>query len=197
MTMKLTILFASFLIISGAAQAQDLVKPEKKALKPTLLVIDVQNVYIPMMSEADQKIAPKYINGAIWLFRQYNLPVIRVHHTDPKWGPEPGSEDFAFPETINTEESDPQVIKNYPSAFTKTNLDSILQVKGCNTLFICGLSATGCALATYYGGIDRGYEVFMFKNGLLSHDADLTGAVEEITQAISWEAMNLLLETSQ
>ena len=195
--MKLTILFAVLLTITGVAQAQDPVKPEKKALKPALLVIDVQNVYIPMMSESDQKIAPKYINGAIWLFRQHNLPVIRVYHTEPEWGPEPGSEDFAFPETINTEESDPQVIKNYPSAFTKTNLDSILQTTKCNTLFICGLSATGCALATYYGGIDRGYEVFMFKNGLLSHDAELTKAVEEITEAVSWTVLNLLLETSQ
>ena len=97
---------------------------EKQSLKPALLVIDVQNKYIPMMSEADQKIAPEYINGFIWLFRQYDLPVIRVYHTDPEWGPEPGSEDFAFPESINIEESDPQVIKNYGNAFTKTNLDS-------------------------------------------------------------------------
>ncbi len=150
-----------------------------------------------MMSENDQKIAPEYIDGFIQLFHHYNLPVIRVYHTDPEWGPEPGSKEFSFPETFSIKESDPQVIKNYPSAFTKTNLDSLLKAMKCNNLFICGLSATGCALATYYGAIDRDYQVFMLKNGLLSHDTELTKAVEEITQAISWEAMNLLMEVSQ
>ena len=170
---------------------------QKKEMKPALLVIDVQNKYIPMMAEADQKIAPEYINGFIWLFRQYNLPVIRVYHTDPQWGPEPGSEEFAFPENIIIEESDPQVIKNYGNAFTKTNLDSILQAKECNTLFICGLSATGGALATYFGAIDHEYEVFMLRSGLLSQDAELTRAVEEFTETVSWTVLKLLLETNR
>jgi len=45
-----------------------------EGFKPALLVIDVQNKYIPMMSEEDQNIAPEYINGFIWLFRQHDLP---------------------------------------------------------------------------------------------------------------------------
>ncbi|MFH1161129.1 MAG: isochorismatase family cysteine hydrolase [bacterium] len=191
------LLMVALLVLPAFSQKKEANQPQKNPMKPALLVIDVQNKYIPMMSEEDQKVAPEYINAAIWLFRQYKLPVIRVYHTDPGWGPEPGSEEFAFPKSIITEESDPQVIKNYPSAFTKTNLDSILQAKGCNTLFLCGLSATGCALATYFGAIDKGYEAIMLKNGLLSQDAELTKAVEQITESVSWTTLKLILESSR
>jgi len=186
-----TFLVAFLFLAVGTVRAQE---PEKKELKPALLVIDVQNKYMDYMSDKDLKLAPEFINAAIWLFRQHDRPVIRVYHTDPNWGPEPGSKDFAFPEDIQVEESDPKVIKNFPSAFTKTNLDSLLTALECNTLFLCGLSATGCVLATYFGGLDKEYDVFMIKNCLMSSDAELTRAVEEITEAIPWDAMKLLLE---
>jgi nicotinamidase-related amidase len=183
--------------LSLAAQEKQEEKAGARQLKPALLVIDIQNKFLQSMSEKDQKVAPEYINGAIWLFRKHHFPVIRIHHTDPGWGPEPGTEDFAFPKTIITEDSDPMVIKNYPSGFTKTNLDSILQANGINTLFLCGLSATHCVLATYWGGIDKGYETFMLKNALLSQDTELTSAVEEFTGSVSWSTLKLILETAE
>ncbi|TSA29787.1 MAG: cysteine hydrolase [Bacteroidetes bacterium] len=189
----LSLLIIGLFALPAFSQEKGVDQPEKKELKPALLVIDVQNKFMPMMSEADQKSAPEYINAYIWLFRQHNLPVIRVYHTDSEWGPEPGSEEFAFPKTFNTEESDPLVIKNFPNAFTKTNLDSLLRATGCNTLFLCGLSATGCVLATYFGAYDHEYEVFMLENALLSPDADLTKAVQKFTDTVSWSVVNLLL----
>jgi len=191
----LCMLVVALLALPGFPQEKVENQPLKKTLKPALLVIDVQNKFLEFMSEADRKMAPEYINGAIWLFRQYKLPVIRIYHTDPGWGPEPGTDEFAFSKSIRIEESDPRVIKHYPSAFTKTNLDSILQAYGCNTLFLCGLSATGCVLATYFGAADRGYETFMLKDALLSPDAELTKSVEEFTECVSWSTLKLLLET--
>jgi len=129
------------------------------------------------------------------LFRHYKLPVIRVYHSEPQWDLAPGTEGFAFDTVFKIEESDPMVIKTYGNALNKTNPDSLLQAKGINTLFLCGLSATGCVLATYIGANDHDYKVFILKNALLSHDADLTKAVQEFTDTISWDAMKLLLET--
>ncbi len=191
-----TLFFAALFIVPVFAQESEENQPEKTPMKAALVLIDVQNQFMPMMSEKDQKDAPDYINWYMMLFRHYKLPVIRVYHSDLKWGPAPGTEEFAFDTVFKIEESDPMVIKTYGNAFNKTNLDSLLQAKGINTLFLCGLSATGCVLATYIGANDHDYEVFMLKNALLSHDADLTKAVQEFTSTISWDAMKLLLENT-
>ncbi|MBE0648697.1 MAG: cysteine hydrolase [Bacteroidales bacterium] len=187
----------TLLVVPVFAQESEGDQPEKTPMKPALILIDVQNQFMPMMAEKDVKDAPQYINWYMMLFRHFKLPVIRVYHSDPDYGPEPGSEGFAFDTVFKIEESDPMVIKTYGNAFTKTNLDSLLQARGINTLFLCGLSATGCVLATYIGANDHDYEVFMLKNALLSHDADLTKAVQEFTSTISWDAIKLLLENTQ
>ena len=135
------------------------------------------------------------INYYIELFRANGFPVIRVYHTDPQRGPKPGSEEFEFPKTVAVKPDDPKIIKNYASAFKKTELDKLLKAKGCNTLFLCGLSAVGCVLATYHGAMDLDYDVFMLKDALISHDAALTKAVQEICKTIDYYALKLVLES--
>ena len=168
-----------------------------RQMKPALIVIDIQNRYLPMMAQDEKDLALRLINGAIWLFHQYDLPVIRVYHSDPEYGPRPGDEDFEFPESVLAEDSDQQVIKNYPSAFKGTQLDGILRDKGVNTLFLCGLSAVGCVLATYYGAMERDYDVFMIKNGIMSHNSEYTGFVREISEAVTWNTLQFMLEHMQ
>jgi nicotinamidase-related amidase len=150
-----------------------------------------------MMAENEKDLALRLINGAIWLFRQHNLPVIRVYHSDPQIGPDPGDEDFEFPESVIINDSDPKVIKNHPSAFKGTELDGILREKNVNTLFLCGLSAVGCVLATYYGATERDYNVFMIKNGIMSHNSEYTGLVQEITESVTWNTLQFMLEHMQ
>ena len=179
------------------AQAAEPAEKEVKQVKPALIVIDIQNRYLPMMDQDEKDLALRLINGAIWLFRQYDLPVIRVYHSDLQFGPKPGDEDFEFPESVIIEEKDTKVIKNYPSAFKKTELDDILKDKEVNTLYLCGLSAVGCVLATYYGAMERDYEVFMIKNGIMSHNSEYTGFVRDITEAVTWKTLQFMLEHTQ
>ncbi len=179
------------------AQAAEPAEKQVKQVKPALIVIDIQDRYLPMMDQDEKDLALRLINGAIWLFRQYDLPVIRVYHSDPQFGPKPGDEDFEFPESVIVEEKDTKVIKNYPSAFKKTELDKILKEKGVNTLFLCGLSAVGCVLATYYGAMERDYEVFMVKNGIMSHNSEYTNFVRDITEVVTWKILQFMLEHTQ
>ncbi|MBN2432939.1 MAG: isochorismatase family protein [Acidobacteria bacterium] len=172
-------------------------QPAPKRMKPALLVIDVQNQYLPMMAEKDRQHAIEYINYAIWLFRQHGFPVIRVHHTDPKYGPAPGSQGFAFPKEINTTDDDPQIVKNYGDAFKKTDLDTLLKEKGCNGVFCCGLSAVGCALATYHGAKNHDYSTFMIKDALLSHNDVYTDYVEQICDTVGFAALQVMLDNAE
>jgi len=170
---------------------------ENRQMKPALIVIDIQNRYLPMMAQDEKDLALRLINGAIWLFRQHDLPVIRVYHSDPEYGPNPGDEGFEFPESIIIKEDDPKVIKNYPSAFKKTELENVLREKDINTVFLCGLSAVGCVLATYYGAMERDFDVFMVKEAIMSHNSEYTSVIKEITDAVTWKTMQFMLEHMQ
>jgi nicotinamidase-related amidase len=166
-------------------------------VKPALLVIDTQNAYLPYMSEQDKKYAFEVINAVIAQFRANGFPVIRVYHTDPGEGPAPGTEAFEFPKTIAILDGDAKVIKNYGNAFRKTDLDKVLKEKGANTLFLTGLSAVGCVLATYHGALDHDYNVFMVEESLLSHDAELTKSVQKMTRTINFSSLRLVLQMAK
>jgi nicotinamidase-related amidase len=195
---NLTIITVLFLIVSVAyTGAQQSDEQKAKQMKPVLVIIDIQNKYLPYMDDADKKMGLEVINWAIWLFREHGYPVVRVYHTDPKWGPEPGTEDFEFPSSINITDEDPKVIKNYANAFNKTNLEEVIREKEGNTLFLCGLSAVGCVLATYNGAQDRDFNVFMVKDALLSHNATYTNFVEEAFETVSVSTMKVMLEYAQ
>ncbi len=194
-TALMILLVALALSVAAAAEPA---KAKTTAIAPALLVIDVQNAYLPYMDEKDKKMAMEGINYYIQLFRANDFPVIRVYHTDPAQGwPKPGSEEFQFPKTVAVREDDPMVVKNYGNAFRKTELDKLLKEKGRNTLFLCGLSAVGCVLATYHGAMDHDYEVFMCRQALISHDAALTKAVQEFCQTIDYAALKLVLSPSR
>jgi nicotinamidase-related amidase len=170
---------------------------DEESFKPVLLVIDIQNEYLPYMAEEDKEIGLQVINAVIALFRERDLPVVNVYHTDPEYGPAPDSEGFQFPASISIQDGDARIVKNHPSAFTKTELESVLRDMEGNTLFLCGLSAVGCVLATYYGAMDRDFDVFLVKNALMSHNARYTDSVEEIFDTVSYKSLKLMLKCSK
>jgi nicotinamidase-related amidase len=184
---------AAALLAGVAALATDPPAPQPASGKPALIVMDIQNAYLPYMDEGEAERAMEMINATIALFRAQGLPVIRVYHTDPAHGPAPGTEAFEFPKTVAIESADTQVVKSYPSAFAKTELAALLREKGCDTVFLCGLSATGCVLATYFDAMSYDLEVFMVRGGLISHRHDLTKSVEEITGAIGYDAIRYMV----
>ena len=158
-------------------------------IKPALLIVDVQNEYLPSMSEEEKKYALNVINGCIWFFRKNNYPIIRIYHSDLRWGPQEGTVEFEYPKSIIINEHDTRIHKHYPSAFIKTDLDKILKVKNCNTLFLCGLSATYCVLATYYGALEHEYKAYIIKEGIMSHNPDYTNIIKDICESVSFESM--------
>lgn len=192
---KIFLLILLLLVISLEwIYAADAIKAAAVRMKPALLVIDIQNAYLPYMDDKDKKMGMEMVNYFIALFRANGFPVLRVYHTDLKNGPKPDSEPFEFPKTVAVLDEDAKIIKNHGNAFKKTELDKVLKAKGCNTVFLCGLSAVGCVLATYHGAMDLDYGVFMLKDALISHDAALTKAVQEICRTIDYYALKLLLE---
>ncbi len=162
-----------------------------------MVVIDVQNKWLPMMDEKGRDSSLSLINAVMKFFRYHGYPVIVVYHSSPERGPAPGSEDFIYPVSIEIAEGDLKITKSFSNAFKQTELNKILQERKCNTLFLCGLSAVGCVLATYFGAQDLDYGVFMIKDALLSHDAEYTRFVEEMSNTIGASALSLLVKTAK
>jgi nicotinamidase-related amidase len=192
--MKNLFVFILILLLSAQSLLAQETRPEKIVMKPALIVIDVQNQFLPMMSQEDQAKALEMMNWAIWVFRQYDLPVIRVYHTSDKWGPKPGTEEFQFPDTLKVTEDDPMVIKTYGSAFNKTELNDLLKKKEINTLFLCGLSSVGCVLATYFDAANYDYDVFLVKDAMIGPDAEYTNQVEEMFGAMDLENIFFMMK---
>lgn len=179
MPAALAILMLSTGVVAAAEEAPSTIEG-----KPALVVMDIQNAYLPMMDDEGKEEALRYVNYAIAKFRERGLPIIVVHHTDPDRGPAPGTEGFEFPEEIRVTDDDTRVVKNFPSAFVETELEEILRAEGCDTVFLVGLSAVGCVLYTYFDSERLEFRTFMIEGALLSHDAELTRSVEEITGAV-------------
>lgn len=195
---KVTFLLGLILLLGTTLFAQsETEEKEKTVLSPALLVIDVQKQYIPYMSKEDQDMAIEMMNWAIWIFRKYDLPVIRVYHTDPEWGPAPGTTMFEFHDSLKVVKDDPKIIKNYPSAFTKTELNDLLKEKSIHTLFLCGLSSVGCVLSTYMDAASHDYKAFMIKDAILSHKGNYTDSIEEIFNALDLDTIDFMINISR
>jgi len=191
------ILTILFMVVSGNTFSQDQKEPAKTQIKPALLVIDIQNAYLTMIPEREKEVALYYINSLIELFRSQGYPIIRVYHHSAEYGPEPGTEQFEFPASVVIQPGDLKVIKTYPDGFNKTELDEVIRETGSNTLFLCGLSAVGCVLATWIGAQNHDYNAFLIKDAIMSHNSDFTNNIEDMFDAVSYDVVKLLLESSE
>jgi nicotinamidase/pyrazinamidase len=170
-------------------------KPER--MHPALLVIDIQKQFMPMMDEREKEFTMYAINAYIDLFRKNGFPVIRIYHTDKEYGPFPGTPEFEFPDEVKILPEDPKVVKTYANGFNKTDLDKVLQDKGINTVFLCGLSSVGCVLATWMGAQDLDFKAFLIKDAMMSHNADYTNSIEEIFDALGYDTMQVMLDNAE
>lgn len=191
------ILTLLFMIFTGNVFSQDTKEQTPVQIKPALLVIDIQNVYLSMVPEREKEVAMYYINGLIELFRSNGYPVIRIYHFDKESGPKQDSEQFQFPTSVLIKEGDPKVIKTYGDGFNKTDLDKVIKESGSNTLFLCGLSAVGCVLATWIGAQNHDYKAFMVKDAIMSHNSDYTNNIEDMFGAVSYDVVKLILESAK
>jgi nicotinamidase-related amidase len=168
----------------------------KRKIMPALLLIDIQNRYLGFVPQREKELAIFFINLLIDLFRKHDFPVIRIYHLNVENGPEPDGEEFEYPASVLIKPTDPKIVKTYSDSFNKTSLDKILKETESNTLFICGFSAVGCVLATRTGAANKDYRAFIVKNAIMSHNSEYTKNVEVMFDAVSYDAVKLILEGS-
>lgn len=166
-------------------------------MKPVLFVIDVQKAFFSISPTTAQSLenAIEYINAAIALFREKQLPVICIQHIDEADKLVPGEEVFEIPEKLNILPSDMRIHKTYGNAFTKTPLAERLRELGADTVIITGFCAEYCILSTYRGAQDDDLTPIILRNSLASSNLENITFVENINDIISYTALKKVLES--
>ena len=195
--MKNRIISLSLILLALIISEDSFAQEQKTQIKPALLVIDIQDAYLKMIPEKDKELAMVYINSYIELFRSHGFPIIRIYHLSKEYGVQPGTDQFEFPTSVLIKPDDSKVIKTYPDGFNKTDLDKVIKEKNCNTLFLCGLSATGCVLATWIGAQNYDYKAFLMKDAIMSPNSEYTNDIEEIFEAVGYDIVKLILDNSE
>jgi nicotinamidase-related amidase len=164
-------------------------------MKPALLVIDIQNEFINVNQACldSLKSAIEYINAAIDLFREKNLPVVVIQHKNEERGLVPGNSGFDVPESVKVVPEDIRIVKNYGNSFTKTGLAEKLRELQVDTVIVTGFCAEYCVLSTYRGAQDLDFTPIILKGSLASDNAEHIRFVEEISEIISYGALKKLL----
>jgi nicotinamidase-related amidase len=164
-------------------------------MKPALLVIDIQNEYFRLSQGCSDsmKSAVEYINAAIAIFRKKHLPVVVIQHKDEEQGTVPGKPGFDVPETVKLQSQDLRIVKTYSNAFTKTKLAEKLKQLGVDTVIVTGFKAEYCVLSTCRGACDFDFKPIILKGSLASDNTEHIRFVEEISETISFGALEALL----
>ncbi len=164
-------------------------------MNPVLLVVDIQNAWLggspELRTSVEKRI--KVINGAIGWFRKNKHLIIVIYHEDPKQEVMSGTEAFEFAPVVQILKDDVRVTKHYGDSFNKTGLELILRKQGIDTVLIVGLSASGCALATYMGAENHDFRCMLVKDGVASHDENHVRFAEEICETIALEEFDAKL----
>jgi nicotinamidase-related amidase len=165
-------------------------------MKPALLVVDVQKEFFKFGPTTAQSLndAIEYINAAIALFRDKNLPVICVQHIDEEENLVPGEEGFGLPEELDILPSDLHIHKTYGNSFNKTSLEDDLGDLGADTVIITGFSAEYCVLSTYRGAEDLDLTPIILRGALASDKRENIKFVESISNIISYGVLKKMLE---
>jgi len=164
-------------------------------MKPALLVIDIQNEFFDISQACSDslKSAIEYINAAIDLFREKNLPIVVIQHKDEEQGLVPDKPGFDVPESVRLKPQDIHIVKTYGNSFTKTGLAEKLRELQVDTVIVTGFCAEYCVLSTYRGAQDFDFTPIILKGSLASENAEHIRFVEEITEIVSYGALKTLL----
>jgi len=164
-------------------------------MKPALLVIDVQKEFFKFGDTTAQSLrdAIEYINEAIALCREKDVPVVCVQHMDQEQKLVPGEEGFELPEELDILPSDLHIHKTYGNSFNKTPLEERLRDLGVDTVILSGFCAEFCVLSTYRGAQDLDLTPIVLRGSLAGNNLENIKFVESISEIISLRVLEKVL----
>lgn len=144
-------------------------------MRCALLMIDIQNEYFdggknPLhRPEAAAAQAKRVLNR----FRDRGMPVIHIRHVNTKPGAAsflPDSRGIEFHSSVSPAEGERIIVKHFPSAFLKTDLQEELSRLGVTELVVCGMMSHMCIDTSVRAAQDYGYSVTLIDDACTTKD---------------------------
>ncbi|SCC73194.1 cysteine hydrolase family protein [Acinetobacter albensis] len=147
--------------------------------KSALLVIDLQNEYLPTGKLPLVNIEQTAANAVkvIAKARQEGTQVIYVQHIGNAESPifQPSSNGIEFQDTVKPQANETVVIKNHINAFLNTNLKEILDSNEVTELVVLGAMSHMCIDAAVRAASDFGYKVKVIHDACATLDLEFSG----------------------
>lgn len=160
--------------------------------KVALLIIDMQkNCKEETSCKASFDKAVEYINEISQYFRNKKHPVVIIQDIEAG-GPE--TDGFKCVDELIVSDRDIFIQKSFSNAFWETDLDAILKNEGVDCVVISGFAAEHCALFTYNGARERGYNTFLMQNGIAGFSDDEIKNIQLLRSVVSYDALEYFLK---
>ena len=193
-------------------------KPISVRLRPgdALVLVDVQNDFLPsgnLAVPAGEEVVP-LLNRYIEKFTRADLPVFATRDWHPPdhcsfsshegvWPPHcvagtRGAEfadNLAVPESATVISKAVQAQKDAYSGFDGTNLNSELQQRHVQRVFVGGLATDYCVLNTVIDALGNGYEVFLLIDAIRAVDVQPQDGARAIEDMLRSGAQPVELDT--
>lgn len=138
-----------------------------------LLPIDIQQAFNnPAWGERNNPDAERRAAELIAAWRQNGLPIIHVHHINPRAGSlfNPGAQGSLVKPEAAPLDGEPVVTKDVNSAFIGTDLESRLRSQGITTIVTFGLTTDHCVSTTTRMAGNLGFEVYVVEDATATHE---------------------------
>lgn len=144
-----------------------------------LLIIDVQNGMFSLPENPVYKGEHllSIIQKLIHKFREKNVPIIYIQHTDENDSPlKKNTPGWKIRPELTPLKSDIVIQKTTPNSFLGTELQSILDNQNIKEIIICGLQSELCIDTTCRQAKALGYDVILVEDGHSTFDTELLSA---------------------
>ena len=149
-------------------------------MKPTLLIVDIQNDYFTggKMELTGMDAACENASKLLSWFRGKNHPVVFIQHLATKPNATffiPGTSGAEIHQSIMPFSNETVIVKHFPNSFRETNLHQYLQEQGLNKLIICGAMSHMCIDTTTRAAADLGYTCTLIADACATRDLVFEG----------------------
>lgn len=149
-------------------------------MKTALLIIDVQNDYLPGGSFElhNSTAALENVTSLVKKFRAAYEPIIYIQHINVRPGAGfflPGTVGCEIADAIKPQDDEKVIVKNFPNSFRNTELGEFLKANSIEKLVICGMMTHMCVDATTRAARDMDYTITLVQDACATRDLMLNG----------------------
>lgn len=149
-------------------------------MKPTLLVVDVQNDYFPggAMEVPGSVECAARTSELLAAFRAARAPVVHLRHLSVRPGATfflPGTPGAEIHPTAAPAAGEPVLEKHFPNGFRDTRLEEVIRGLGTERLVVCGMMTQMCIDATTRAAFDLGFRCEVAEDGCAARPMSFAG----------------------